>query len=170
MPAVCSLRLPVDTVIEQAWFGVNSTEWGTLVRAFTDFDGRHLGRFPPRAQLLKSLVSTNSTTRAIRLPPSGRRSTVVRRAAAPTRVGASNHSRRWPARRRAFVGIARLNAEEGAPPFVGRLREPGGNVGRPRWPAKSTQESASVGCDSADCAISVVISRDRRRAPLCLPS
>lgn len=35
-----------------------------MVRAFADFDGFHLGRFPPRAQLFKSLVSSCSTTRA----------------------------------------------------------------------------------------------------------
>jgi len=33
-------------------------------RAFTDFDGFHFGRFPPKAQIFKSLVSTNFTTRA----------------------------------------------------------------------------------------------------------
>ena len=38
---------------------------GDTVRAFADFDGCHLGRFPPRAQLLKSLVSTYFTTRAM---------------------------------------------------------------------------------------------------------
>lgn len=46
---------------------------GDMARAFADFDGCHPGRFPPGAQFNKSLVSTHSTTRAIRLPPIGRR-------------------------------------------------------------------------------------------------
>ena len=46
---------------------------GDMARVFADFDGVHPGRFPPGAQFNKSLVSTNSTTRAIRLPPIGRR-------------------------------------------------------------------------------------------------
>jgi len=36
-------------------------------RASTDFDGFHSGRFPPKAQIFKSLVSTNFTTRALYL-------------------------------------------------------------------------------------------------------
>ena len=57
--------------IGRAWFGVNSTTWGNAIRAFADFDGCHLGRFPPRAQIFKSLVSTYSTTRACGRPPIG---------------------------------------------------------------------------------------------------
>ncbi len=41
---------------------------GDMVRAFADFDGCHPGRFPPGAQFLKSLVSTNFTTRACAAP------------------------------------------------------------------------------------------------------
>src|SRR4029078_4307281 len=49
----------------RAWLGVSSS---LLLRAFTDFDGLHLGDFSARAQVVlsESAASTNSATRASR--------------------------------------------------------------------------------------------------------
>ncbi|MBB2916430.1 hypothetical protein FHX62_000515 [Cupriavidus alkaliphilus] len=44
--------------LARRWLGCHAS------RAFADFDGRHFGRFPPKAQIFKSLVSTDFTTRA----------------------------------------------------------------------------------------------------------
>ena len=49
MPAVCSLHLPGLAV--RAWLGVGSD--AAASRAFADFDGRHFGRFPPKAQIVQ---------------------------------------------------------------------------------------------------------------------
>ncbi|SOY62269.1 hypothetical protein CBM2586_A50514 [Cupriavidus phytorum] len=53
--------------LARRWLGCHAS------RAFADFDGRHFGRFPPKAQIFKSLVSTDFTTRAraLRLFPVG---------------------------------------------------------------------------------------------------
>lgn len=45
-----------------AWLGVGSAT--KAARAFAEFDGRHFEGFPSKAQIFKSLVSTDFTTRA----------------------------------------------------------------------------------------------------------
>src|SRR5690606_30919769 len=61
VPAVCSLHLPRR--VGGAWLGVGAD--AAAPRAFAEFDGFHSAGFPAEAQILKSLVSTSFTTRAV---------------------------------------------------------------------------------------------------------